>query len=215
MVRVDRERKEPLTRRRRRAAPCAAWSARSPTWTPIIVADYGKGFLTQRARRPCLRRWRGAHGKILTVDPHPYTSLHWRGATAIKPNRAEAFLAAGLPALRPGHPGPSTTRRCSKPGAACCDRWQPRESADHARRARHAAVPRRSAAVSHPRPRPRSLRRLGAGDTAIAVLTLGLASGAAARRSRRAGQCGQRDRGRKLGTATVNIAEITAELDRL
>src|SRR6185503_3103210 len=61
----------------------------------IIVADYGKGFLTQLLADSITAAAR-AHGKILTVDPHPHTSLCWQGVSAIKPNRAEAFIAAGL-----------------------------------------------------------------------------------------------------------------------
>ena len=66
----------------------------------IIVADYGKGLLTQPLADFICRTAR-ANGTTLTVDPHPYTSLSWHGATAIKPNRAEAFMAAGLPPSDP------------------------------------------------------------------------------------------------------------------
>jgi rfaE bifunctional protein kinase chain/domain len=66
------------------------------SYDAIIVADYGKGFLTQPLADSITAAAR-AHRKILTVDPHPHTSLCWQGVTAIKPNRAEAFIAAGLP----------------------------------------------------------------------------------------------------------------------
>src|ERR1051325_2222761 len=47
----------------------------------VVVADYGKGFLTQPLADGICRAAR-AHGRILAVDPHPHTSLAWTGATA-------------------------------------------------------------------------------------------------------------------------------------
>ncbi len=36
-------------------------------------------------------------GLTITVDPNPNNLLEWKGVTAIKPNRHEAFKVAGLP----------------------------------------------------------------------------------------------------------------------
>src|SRR5215471_5752457 len=85
VVRVDRESLTPLDPSQEAQAIRFAES-----WVPkvdaVIVADYGKGLLTQRfADRLCeICR---ASGRILAVDPHPYTSILWHQATAIKPNR--------------------------------------------------------------------------------------------------------------------------------
>ena len=38
-----------------------------------------------------------AQGKIVAIDPSPNNPCQWSGATVLKPNRREAFLAAGLP----------------------------------------------------------------------------------------------------------------------
>src|SRR5260370_1377686 len=95
VVRVDRERKATLTQEQ--AERATEYLDRTiEGLDAIIVADYGKGFLTQPLADHICRTAR-AHRKILTVDPHPHTSLSWHGATAVKPNRAEAFAAAGLP----------------------------------------------------------------------------------------------------------------------
>ena len=48
-----------------------------PAIDGIIVADYGKGFVTQRLADYICRTAR-AHGKMLAMDPHPHTS--WTGA---------------------------------------------------------------------------------------------------------------------------------------
>ena len=99
VVRVDRERKSPLTAEQT-AFAIQRLDGLIASLDGIIVADYGKGFLTQPLADHICGQAR-AHGKVLTVDPHPHTLLSWQGATAIKPNRAEAFIAAGdaLPAL--------------------------------------------------------------------------------------------------------------------
>src|SRR5205085_9656445 len=34
--------------------------------------------------------------KIVAADPNPRNLVEWRGLTVIKPNRTEAFLAAGI-----------------------------------------------------------------------------------------------------------------------
>ena len=73
VVRVDRERRTPLppgpTERARNYLDGIVGGLDA-----IIVADYGKGFLTQPLA-DSICRTAHAHGKILTVDPHPYTSL--------------------------------------------------------------------------------------------------------------------------------------------
>jgi D-beta-D-heptose 7-phosphate kinase/D-beta-D-heptose 1-phosphate adenosyltransferase len=174
----------------------------------IVVADYGKGFLNQALADEICRLAR-KHGKILTVDPHPHTSLAWRGATAIKPNRIEAFSAAGLPIAEPVEP-------------ACRDQ----ALIEAAQRLRGlwesasllvtlgeqgmllfdgAAAPLHLPAHTH-----EVFDVSGAGDTAIAVFTLGLASGAT---PAEAAELANRASGivvGKFGTATVTPAELMA-----
>src|SRR5208283_1723809 len=104
VVRVDRERKAPLTPAQTELA-IDQLTSRMADLDGIIVADYGKGFVTQPLADAICAIAR-QHGKILTVDPHPHTSLAWTGATAIKPNRAEAFLAAGMTPSDPDDPVP-------------------------------------------------------------------------------------------------------------
>jgi len=65
----------------------------------IIVADYGKGLLTSRWRITLPDGARAQQNP--DRRPSPSHSLSWQGATAIKPNRAEAFMVVGLPASDP------------------------------------------------------------------------------------------------------------------
>jgi D-glycero-beta-D-manno-heptose-7-phosphate kinase len=102
VTRVDRERHATLTATQTEFVVAHVERAIDAV-DAVIVADYGKGFLTQPLADHIGRKVRAA-GKILAVDPHPHTSLVWRDATVIKPNRREAFLEAGIPAERAGLP---------------------------------------------------------------------------------------------------------------
>src|SRR5207302_11510281 len=85
VVRVDRERAGPL-RAENTASAISQVDRRIDEIDAIVVADYGKGFVTQ-ALADHLCEIARRRGKILAVDPHPHTSVSWRGATAVKPNQ--------------------------------------------------------------------------------------------------------------------------------
>ena len=95
VVRLDRETRAPLgarlTRRlaevlRRRIAASAA----------VIVADYGKGVITQQLLDEIKGLCR-QQGIWLSLDPKPVHSLDLSGLSLITPNRKEAFELAKLP----------------------------------------------------------------------------------------------------------------------
>src|SRR5690349_982597 len=70
----------------------------------IIFEDYGKGFVTTELVTQIARDAAAAR-KIVAADPNPQHSVDWRGVTVVKPNRAEAFLAAGIPWRDAAEPG--------------------------------------------------------------------------------------------------------------
>jgi rfaE bifunctional protein kinase chain/domain len=95
VVRVDREKiTGPSTKQI--AAIAAAVRKRLANVDAIIFEDYGKGFLTRELVGQIARDARAAK-KIVTADPNPHNLIDWSGMTAVKPNRVEAFLAAGIP----------------------------------------------------------------------------------------------------------------------
>ncbi len=212
VVRVDRDRHSALDPQRMESV--MEWLGRAILQASgIIVADYGKGFVTQ-ALADFIGSTARANRKVLTVDPHPHTSLVWRGATAIKPNRAEAFLAAGLP--QPPAVEPALNDRAlleairrlrslwetesllvtlGEQGMLLFDGDSPPHHAP--------ALAKDVFDVS------------GAGDTAIAALTLALCAGAS---PREAAEIANRASGiavGKLGTATVSTAELLAACGQL
>ena len=205
VVRVDRETKTPLAADREAEAIAFLESA-IPAVDAVIVADYGKGYLTQSfADRICALA--AQSGRIVAIDPHPYTSIVWRGATAIKPNRLEAFLAAGLPPADPVTPV-LEDEALLEAGRRLLERWNPRHllitlgehgllllGSDGERR----HIPTCAKTVYDVS---------GAGDTAIALFTLALAAGVPAAE---AAEIANRASGivvGKLGTAVVTPAEL-------
>jgi rfaE bifunctional protein kinase chain/domain len=205
VVRVDRERTTQRTAEQTAAAMRSLDRAIPPA-DAIIAADYGKGFLTQPLADHICHRAR-AQGKILTVDPHPHTSLCWRNATAIKPNRAEAFSAAGV-APSDGSEPPSSDAALLEAARRLSALWNPEMLLitlgeqgmllfDGGVDPCH--IPTRAHEV---------FDVSGAGDTALAAFTLALAVGAsgieAAELANRASSIAVG----KLGTATVSVSEL-------
>jgi rfaE bifunctional protein kinase chain/domain len=209
VVRVDRESPSPLAPGQ--AAQAVEFFERAAAQVDaVVVADYGKGFLTQSLADRVSEVAR-RHGKILAVDPHPSTSVVWRGATAMKPNRLEAFSAAGIPLSDPVSPV-SADPDLREVGRRLLELWQPRDLlitlGEHGM-----LLFERDAAPYHiPTCAKTVFDVSGAGDTAIAVFTLALAAGGSAAE---AAHLANRASGivvGKLGTAAVTLAELRADL---
>jgi D-beta-D-heptose 7-phosphate kinase/D-beta-D-heptose 1-phosphate adenosyltransferase len=207
VVRVDREQPAPMTPAQR-ARALAFLTGAMKDIDGIVVADYGKGMLDQDlADHIC--RIAIDKGKVLAVDPHPHTSLVWKGATAIKPNRIEAFNAAGMRLEAPVEPAPADQAllaaadellRAWQPGCLLVTLGEQGMMLFAAGQAPH-HIPTRAKEV---------FDVSGAGDTAIAALTLGLLAGAS---PQDAADLANRASGiavGKLGTATVTPAELRA-----
>ena len=209
VVRVDRERKSPLTPEQTAVAR-ERLDRIIGALDGIIVADYGKGFLTQPLADHICRQAR-VHGKTLTVDPHPHTSLSWQGATAIKPNRAEAFIAAGMPITDPvlpvleDHALLAASRRL-------LDRWQ--SDSLLITLGEHGMLLLTAGATPYHTPtRAQAVFDVsGAGDTAIAVFTLGLVAGASPAEAAELANLASSVVVAKLGTATATLAELQASM---
>ena len=142
----------------------------------------------------------------MTVDPNPRNDLRWTGVTAIKPNRAEAYHAAGFPSPDGVALSEVSARllekwdtemlliTLSEHGMALFQRGQPPEEIEPCQ-------PREVFDVS------------GAGDTSIALFTLALAAGASPRQAAEiANHAGSVVVG-KLGTATLTAAELVASFE--
>jgi len=207
VVRVDRERKGPLPVAQTERAMHLLDGAIANV-DAIVVADYGKGFLTQPLADYICRAAR-AQAKILAVDPHPHTSLRWRGATAVKPNRVEAFLAAGMPPSDPIDPVLQDAPLLEA-GRRLMGAWET-GSLLITLGEQGMLLLEEGAPPYHTPTRAKEVFDVsGAGDTAIAVFTLGLAAGAT---PIQAAELANRASGivvGKLGTATSTAPELQA-----
>jgi D-beta-D-heptose 7-phosphate kinase/D-beta-D-heptose 1-phosphate adenosyltransferase len=207
VVRVDRESRMQMSERQT-AEAMRRLDRILPEVDAVIVADYGKGYLTQPLADHICRTAR-AYRKILTVDPHPHTFLCWRDATAIKPNRAEAFSAAGMTATESGA-SPLEDGTLLEAARRLQSAWNP-ESLLITLGEQGMLLFQGGADALHIPTRAQDVFDVsGAGDTALAVFTLALQSGAT---PPEAADLANRASGiavGKLGTATVTVAELAA-----
>lgn len=210
IVRVDRERLLKLTEaeleeveRRLRALV--------PVLDAVIVEDYGKGFVTA-ALVEVIAKVASETGLIVTVDPSPHNPLTWRGVSLVKPNRLEAFAAAGLSDSLLAK-APAENPELLEVGRVLMEKWDtPKILITLGEQGM--LLFQRGMAPHHIPTRAREVFDVsGAGDTAIALLTLALAAG---QEAVAAAEIANRASGvvvGKLGTARLTPEELVAAFE--
>jgi rfaE bifunctional protein kinase chain/domain len=199
IVRVDEESRAPLDAESKRWL-FARLREEIPAHDAIILEDYAKGLIDQELVTFVLTE-AAAHGKIVAVDPNPSNPFDWKGGTVLKPNRREAFLAAGLPysldeaeVLRAGailqkkHDVRFLLITLGEAGMLLLEQGQ-----------KPYHTPTRAQDV---------FDVSGAGDTAIAAFTLALAAGATGIEAAEIANHAAGVVVGKLGTATLNVEEL-------
>jgi rfaE bifunctional protein kinase chain/domain len=179
-----------------------------PDIDAIIFEDYGKGFLTSELVSQ-IANDEAAVGKLLAADPNPRQSLDWRGMTVVKPNRAEAFLAAGIPWRDPDD-SPDKDVDLVRAGEMLLKKWKTKylliTLGEHGMMLFQENEP--------PHHIPTKARQVfdvsGAGDTAIALFTLALCCDATPIEAAEIANHGSAVVVGKLGTATVSRDELIA-----
>ncbi len=210
VVRVDRERiSKPSSAQITKVV--AAVKRKLPNIDAIIFEDYGKGFLTRELVSQIAREAHAAK-KIVTADPNPHNPIDWSGMTAVKPNRAEAFLAAGIPD-RDSDVAPKKDVDLVRAGKELLRQWG----------IQHLLVTLGEHGVmffekgKHPHHIPTKARDVfdvsGAGDTAIAMFTLALAAKATPLEAALIANHASAVVVGKLGTATVTRDELIASFE--
>lgn len=210
IVRVDREKLMPLTdpelaeveQRLRQLAP---------DLDAIILEDYGKGFITAPLMQ-VVAKIAAEHQLIVTVDPSPRNPLPWAGVSLVKPNRLEAFAAAGIEDhLLPGPP--LENAELLQVGRILLDKWNVASVlvtlGEHGM-----MIFERDQAPHHIPTQAREVFDVsGAGDTAIALLTLALAAGMGLRDAANVANHASGVVVGKLGTATLTPDELLAAFE--
>lgn len=207
VVRVDREKRvapAPETHR----ALVEQVARILPKIDAIIFEDYGKGLITQELKDAVCAMARDL-GVLVTVDPNPTNPRDWSGVTAIKPNRSEAFAAAGV---LNGEPAEDPLRDAAllEVGRRLVERWGVKQLlitlSEHGMILFEEGQP----AYHTPTRAQEVFDVSGAGDTAISLYTLALAAGATAREAADVANHASGIVVGKLGTATVGPEELVA-----
>jgi D-beta-D-heptose 7-phosphate kinase/D-beta-D-heptose 1-phosphate adenosyltransferase len=177
----------------------------------VIFEDYGKGFLAgELVRRVCQDAL--AAGKIVTGDPNPHHPVGWKNVTAVKPNRAEAFLAAGLPLSDPA-PAAMKDKPLLKAGEILLKKWQTKLLLVTLGEQGMMLFER----GNKPHHIPTKARQVfdvsGAGDTAIALFTLALCCEATPLEAADIANHASAVVVGKIGTATVTPEELRASFE--
>jgi D-glycero-beta-D-manno-heptose-7-phosphate kinase len=174
----------------------------------VIFEDYGKGFLSADLVSHIANSARAA-GKVVAADPNPEHLMDWRGLTVVTPNRTEAFLAAGIPVRDPDTvpPNDDLLRRV---GETLLKKWDTKyvliTLGEHGM-----MLFQQDEAPHYIATKARQVFDVsGAGDTAIALFTLGLVCGANPIEAAEIANHGSAVVVSKLGTATVGRSELMA-----
>lgn len=189
----------------------AAVRKQLPETDAIIFEDYGKGFLTTELVSQIARDARAA-GKIVTADPNARNPIDWNGMTAVKPNRGEAFLAAGVPSHDPGD-SPEKDVDLRRAGETLLKKWDGKylliTLGEHGM-----MLFQKNEAPHHIPTKARQVFDVsGAGDTAIALFTLALACDATPTEAAEIANHGSAVVVAKLGTATVTREELLSSFE--
>jgi D-beta-D-heptose 7-phosphate kinase/D-beta-D-heptose 1-phosphate adenosyltransferase len=181
----------------------------------IIFEDYGKGFLSaELVRQICDEAL--AAGKVVTGDPNPHHPIEWKNVTAVKPNRNEAFLAAGIPWSDPVD-SPGKDKALLKAGEILLKKWQTTLLLITLGEQGMMLFERKKKPHHIPTKARQVFDVSGAGDTAIALFTLALCCDATPAEAADIANHASAVVVGKLGTATVTPEELSASFqnDRL
>jgi D-glycero-beta-D-manno-heptose-7-phosphate kinase len=179
-----------------------------PETDAIIFEDYGKGFLSTELVSQIADAARSA-GKIVAADPNPRNLVEWRGLTVIKPNRTEAFFAAGIPGGDPDT-APSQDADLKRAGETLLKKWETENVLITLGEHGMMLFQKKEAPHYIPTKAREVFDVSGAGDTAIALFTLGLACGATPTEAAEIANHASAVVVSKLGTATVTRDELMA-----
>ena len=210
VVRVDRELAESAGPAQRKAL-LAALDAALPETDAIILEDYGKGFFDEEMSTEIIRRARAA-GCVVAVDPNPGNPLSWRGASVVKPNRHEAFAAAGIPWSEPSA-HPLEDKQLLKVGETLLAKWDADQLLITLSELGMILFTK-DGQRHHTPTRAREVFDVsGAGDTAIALYTLALCAGATPVEASEIANHASGVVVGKLGTATLTPDELLASFE--
>ena len=172
----------------------------------LVLSDYAKGLLTDRVIRGAIRAAR-ARGIPVLVDPKSADLARYAGATLVTPNAKEMRLATGIdPTEEAGAVSAAEAALAATDIAAVLITRAERGMTLVVRGGEPLHVPASARAV---------FDVVGAGDTVLATLALGIGAGASMAEAVEAANAAAGIVVGKRGTATVTRTELVDELTRL
>jgi len=205
VVRIDREDRMPVSAAIRQRA-IDYLREHLDGLDALILQDYGKGFITQELVDEIALITAGK-GLTITVDPNPNNLLNWKGVTAIKPNRHEAFKVAGLPETPISNP-PDQDATLLQLARTLFEKWDT-EQLLITLSEQGMVLFQKGLPPLHLAPSAHEVFDVsGAGDTAIALFTLALAGGTGAADAARISNYASGVVVGKVGTATLSCEEL-------
>jgi D-beta-D-heptose 7-phosphate kinase/D-beta-D-heptose 1-phosphate adenosyltransferase len=170
----------------------------------LILSDYGRGLLTERLITGAIGLARKA-GIAISIDPRGADFTRYDGATIIKPNADELKAETGLPVTSDAEAEAALKAfkaRLSQTDALLVTRGGAGMSLLAA-----------DGSISHHRSKPRSVFDVsGAGDTALAALSLAMAAGMPLDDAMALADLAAGVAVSKAGTAVVTPADIYADM---
>ncbi len=171
----------------------------------VALSDYAKGLLTDRVLRHVISCCREL-GKPVVVDPKRRDFSAYAGASVIKPNRNELAAYSGLPCSDLASSEAAAAMAMERTGAAILLTLSEEGMAlfrPGYKRAHLHATATEVYDVS------------GAGDTALAIFCVGIASGLGMEDAAMIANAGAGAVVRKLGTATLSSVELAHAVEEL
>lgn len=169
----------------------------------VVISDYGKGVIDAELLA-LLAELRRERRFLYLIDPKRRNFTYYRGASLVKPNKAEAGLAAGIEIHDEATLGQA--------GDRLLDLWQT-EAVLVSRGEEGMSLFKRDGQARH---FPTTAREVfdvtGAGDTVLATCALALAAGASPEEATILANHAAGVVVGKIGTATVNPTELKAAL---
>lgn len=204
VVRFDRETPHPLSARSQRDLARRLADA-VPGADALVISDYGKGIVTQKAVASALAAARRAGIPVL-IDPKVQHFLRYRGVDCITPNIHEAWGGMGLP-VKEDDAAVLTL------GKKILSRLNLRSVLVTRGERGMTLFERSPARIWHIPTKAREVFDVtGAGDTVIGVMTLALASRARLEEAAYIANLAAGIAVGKLGTASISIPELRSRL---
>jgi len=203
MLRADSESKVPLSDQTAQEL-IAAFQELLNTAHVVVLSDYAKGVLTDEITQTVIRLARDA-GKPVIVDPKTRSFAKYKGATVLTPNRHELQTACGIECKTDVQVVQGAHEFLDK---GVCDAMVVTRGADGM------SVIKKDTTAAHLHTMAREVFDVsGAGDTVLAVLSLGLAIGGELIDVSRIANIAAGIVVGKPGTATVSTGEIVSSID--